>query len=128
YRNKCCGGTTYPPELVADGQVVCRVRHPSTVPGWLRDWAESVKFARTWLRSTAEVAIVDTRRDAVVWRTSYAMEWDDSVDVTAQGRFLIETHVAGYEHVVNVIALPLAYYSPWWPRAAGLLIAALVLV
>jgi hypothetical protein len=91
---------------------------------WLRSW-----LVLDWLDWQGEAAIMDLRTGEIMWRSPYrGTNGPCSLELAPGGKQLLDVRSSAGKLSVNVLALPVANYSPWWSRTAGLLIAALVLV
>ena len=69
----------------------------------------------------------DYEKDRVLWSQTVTKGRPVKLKVTPTGSFLIVNTELPDGHTLTVLRLPIPLSSPWWPRAAGLLVAGLVL-
>jgi hypothetical protein len=114
------------PILVPGMPYLIAQRHGGPLPAWLKAWLDYIPSLRDALnRNSTHSVLVDYSTGRDLWRTRYT---DSSqVNLRLVGSHLVESHLEGSQHVVNVLALPVAAWSPWWPRVAGFVVLVLVL-
>lgn len=91
------------------------------LPEWLKQLTAYIPpLHDRLLREQREIVLLDYVARKVLWSTPVDQytHWL----VTAAGKHFILVDKETTEHVVRVFALSLSLWSPWWPRAAGLLI------
>jgi hypothetical protein len=118
---------------------------PHTVPGTnqrvvMRDSLdEMVRWLENWpwlaglisrLHGHREIALVEVEGDRRLWGLPRRDQQGEGLRVySAKGSRRVLFHrTYSSEHELLAFTLPVHASSPWWPRSAGLLIAALVLV
>lgn len=115
------------PQLLKNSsQLVAFHTPPIAFPEWLCDWLRMNQALADWLdEDRTELIVYDYLLKTIVWRKFLGREDRSPYYLTTAHNFLIVQQTINQEHVLTVLALPVRYWSPWWSRAAGLLMGML---
>jgi hypothetical protein len=91
-------------------------------PHWLREQGMKISFLQDFLRpQRREMVIMDYIKERELAVIRVGTRDVSRAQISPKGNYLIVEHRDDQDHKVMVFSLPVADWSPWWSRCAGLL-------
>jgi hypothetical protein len=117
-------GGDFEENLIAYSSQIAFHRPPKQrLPDWLQEQVGKIKFFNDWLKEEwDEIHVFDYENDRDLWKLEVPRYDFISLEATANHSALIINRLANDHYEIAVLALPLPSYSPWWSRAAGLIV------
>ncbi|MFT3881937.1 MAG: hypothetical protein QM703_20065 [Gemmatales bacterium] len=111
------------PQLLKNSsQLVAFHASPLPFPDWLSDLLRKNQTLADWLdEDRTEIIVYDYLTKNVTWRKTIGREDRSPYYLTSAHNYMIVQQTIDQEYVLTVLALPMKYWSPWWSRAAGLI-------
>jgi hypothetical protein len=122
-------------QLIPGHSYFTATRHVEDIdwPDWVPGWFVRLPIVQDVLEQRRyRLTITDYSTGQELWKTSFTRtiansKWGNRFRLVVMPNHVVETHLEGDQHVVNVLALPLRRLSIWWACGGGLGVFVLVL-